>query len=105
VVKSHSARTKRRVDNSGEVEIVGISRHDEKVQKLHNEKEDVRKNALKITSASTEVSFLKTGRRRNTEDIIGKLMIQKQRNTLGAIKVASFMRWCLIAKRNRGRLI
>jgi len=65
VVKSHSAMTKRRVDESGVVEIVGISRHEEKVQKLHNEKEDIRK----IESASTEVSFLKMGRRRNTERI------------------------------------
>jgi len=54
-IKKHSTRTKQAlVDGSGEVMIVGISRREEKQQKIHDGKDEVRKNALKIISTPRE---------------------------------------------------
>mmetsp|Transcript_23592 Transcript_23592/g.33857 ORF Transcript_23592/g.33857 Transcript_23592/m.33857 type:complete len:155 (-) Transcript_23592:69-533(-) len=106
-IKKHSARTKRAlVDGSGEVMIVGISGREEKQQKIHDGKDEVRKNALRIISTTREGSFLKTGRHRNTEELIEKQLIAaerievQRRRTVGAAKLASLVR-IFIAKVKR----
>jgi hypothetical protein len=70
-VQKRSVRTKRCIGADGGVEIVGVSKSDEKQKIVAEDKKNARLLALTTTSMAAAVGdgiYLKTGRQRNTEE-------------------------------------